>query len=549
MSNNGDLYSDQWQTIDPEQVIQQAINKLADDAGAVLELEVLEAFKLLYQENPASYNRYRQQVKESKQVTMPLFDKLTSQTNNQVPQQKHTLNLFPPIEQWDNPVKGEQLLNEIKATIKQYVIADEETIIAATLWVAYTWFIDVVSYAPIANITAPEKRCGKTKLLSVLKHLSYKAFSTANITTAPLFRMIEMYQPTLFIDEVDTFLALDDSMRGVINAGFTRDNPIVRCVGEDLEPTPFNVWGAKALCGIGKIADTLQDRSITLKLRRKTTGETVANVDKSDPKQWATFRAKLARFAHDNKQLLIHSQIEPLPQLNDRANDCWEPLRQVAQLAGGHWPQTAIKAAIVINGEQPEDDSTRTELLRDIKTLFDTKRIDRIFSHELVNELNADNEANWCTWNKNRGITARNLAKILKEFDIASNTIRIGIDQRAKGYSKDQFKDTFKRYLTLSPTDTPATSVTTGQIKGNKESSQNNKRDISQVSRIEKQPQGKGSSGCHFVTDKTTPLAREYSVIEPNISEKPEKTIHNLPTTHSINELMDEDDGVYFDLD
>jgi Protein of unknown function (DUF3631) len=31
-----------------------------------------------------------------------------------------------------------------------------------------TWFIDVITIAPLAVITAPEKRCGKTQLLSVL---------------------------------------------------------------------------------------------------------------------------------------------------------------------------------------------------------------------------------------------------------------------------------------------------------------------------------------------------------------------------------------------
>lgn len=103
-----------------------------------------------------------------------------------------------------------------------YRLADHETIIACTLWASYTWFIDVVSYVPIANITAPEKRCGKTKLLSTLKRLSYKGLITSNISSAALFRLIELYKPTLFIDELDTFLSLHEDMRDIINAGFSR---------------------------------------------------------------------------------------------------------------------------------------------------------------------------------------------------------------------------------------------------------------------------------------------------------------------------------------
>ena len=69
---------------------------------------------------------------------------------------------------------------------------------------------------------------------------------------------------------LDAFLRENEESRGILNAGFTRDSAVViRCVGDDHIPTPFRVWGAKALCGIGKIADTLADRSIPLRLRRK----------------------------------------------------------------------------------------------------------------------------------------------------------------------------------------------------------------------------------------------------------------------------------------
>lgn len=542
MSTNDDLYSNQWQALDPEQIIQQAITQLADDAGAVLTNEVIEAFKLLYQDNPASYNRYRQQVKESKKVQMSLFDKLTTKEPNKEQEQANTFNLFPPIEIWESPVDGEQLLDEIRDTIQHYVIADYETIIACTLWVSYTWFIDYVSYAPIANITAPEKRCGKTKLLSTLKRLSYKGLITSNISSAALFRLIELYKPTLFIDEVDTFLSLHEDMRGIINAGFTRESAfIIRCVGDDITPTPFNVWGAKALCGIGKIADTLQDRSITLRLRRKTTGETVQNVDKSDPEQWAILRAKLARFAQDNKTKLLLLTPEPIPQLNDRANDCFEPLRQVALLAGGHWPETAIKAALALHGEQEENDSTRTELLKDIQTIFDMKRIDRVFSHELASYLNEDNEANWCMWNKGRGMTPNSLAKQLKEFDIISKSIRIGLNT-AKGYLKDQFNDAFTRYLTTLPVEPAITNVTTSQIKAHNENSQNSKGHNGELLRFENQPQDNSPLTCDVVTFQNTPTTG-------GSGEQAIKTPQSPNTTHSINDLMADDEGVYFDLD
>ena len=46
-------------------------------------------------------------------------------------------------------------------------------------------------------------RCGKTTLLNVIKPMVAKPLDTENITTAALFRLIEMHQPTLMIDEAD----------------------------------------------------------------------------------------------------------------------------------------------------------------------------------------------------------------------------------------------------------------------------------------------------------------------------------------------------------
>jgi len=53
--------------------------------------------------------------------------------------------------------------------------------------------------------------------------------------------------------------------------GHTRDSAyVIRTVGENFTPTKFSTWGAKAIAGIGHVADTLMDRAIVLELRRET---------------------------------------------------------------------------------------------------------------------------------------------------------------------------------------------------------------------------------------------------------------------------------------
>ncbi|KAG0322623.1 hypothetical protein BGZ97_005283 [Linnemannia gamsii] len=139
-----------------------------------------------------------------------------------------------------------------------------------------TWFMDVINVAPIAVITAPEKRCGKSQLLFLIGKLAKQALTASNITPAALFRAVELWRPTLLIDEADAFMKENEELRGLLNCGHTRESAyVVRTVGEDHMPKLFFVWGAKAIAGIGHLADTLMDRSISLELRRKLPSEQI----------------------------------------------------------------------------------------------------------------------------------------------------------------------------------------------------------------------------------------------------------------------------------
>lgn len=103
-------------------------------------------------------------------------------------------------------INPNQLLLEIEQVIRRFIICDEITVIATVLWIAMTWFIDVIQVAPLAVITAPEKRCGKSQLLFLLNRLVRHPLSASNITPAALFPAIDKWQPTLLIDEADTFM-------------------------------------------------------------------------------------------------------------------------------------------------------------------------------------------------------------------------------------------------------------------------------------------------------------------------------------------------------
>lgn len=173
---------------------------------------------------------------------------------------------------WEAPVKGAELLDEIHGVIQKYIACEQETSIATSLYILFTWCIDAVHFAPIACITAPEKQCGKSTLLTLMGDMVKNPYTSSNSSVAYLYNKIDTDSPTILIDEADTFLNGNEEMRGLINAGIERKlGNFNRMINN--KPKTFKVFGAKIISGIGHLPDTIKDRSILLELRRKLPDE------------------------------------------------------------------------------------------------------------------------------------------------------------------------------------------------------------------------------------------------------------------------------------
>jgi putative DNA primase/helicase len=354
---------------------------------------------------------------------------------------------FLPVEPWDAPVNGAELLDEIRHSLRSFVVCENETAIAATLWIAFTHFIEHVHVAPLAVITAPEMRCGKSQLLTFIGKLARNPLPTSNISSAALFRAVEAYAPTLLVDEADTFLRHSEELRGIIDSGHMRHSAFVmRTAGDDHELVRFSTWGAKAIAGINKLHPTIMDRAVVLTLRRKLPSETVERFRHAPHDAFNQMSRKLRRFAEDAGEAIAKAKPALPEDLNDRAQDNWEPLVAIADIAGGDWPALARKAAVIISGGDAEPVSSSTELLKDIRDVFTLKKMDRLHTQDLLDALLQDEESAWASFNKGKSMTARQLATQLSEYEIKSCSVRIG-ERSAKGYHLRQFDDAFRRYL------------------------------------------------------------------------------------------------------
>jgi putative DNA primase/helicase len=351
--------------------------------------------------------------------------------------------LFPPSEL-------ALLLDGLTAAFKRFNVLPNGAAEAMALWVLFDHSHDAARHSPILAVLSPEKRCGKTTLLDVLSRLTTRPLATSNITPAALYWIVHEVAPTLLIDEGDTFLSTHSSLRGILNSGHTRATAWVMRM-DNGRLRAFCMWSPKVIAIIGNLPDTVADRSIIIRLKRKRSDEMVERLGPNNEDDLRDLRRRAGMFAAENlERLKVADPIIP-PGLDDRAADNWRMLLAIADAAGGHWPGLARKVAVMLSGNARGDESPGVTMLGDIHKVRDKRRIDRIRTTDLITALTAMEDRPWSEWNEGGPITGSQLARLLKPFQIGPTTIRIGTET-AKGYWFSDFDDAFARYLPLGVT-------------------------------------------------------------------------------------------------
>ena len=360
----------------------------------------------------------------------------------------HAIALTDP-EPWPDPVTGEEVLGELVRTLTRYVALHEGAATALALWILHAHAHDAFQISPILAVTSPEKRCGKTTLLELISSLVPRPLPSSSITAASLFRAVERFDPTLLIDEADTFLKDRNDLRGILNSGHRRTLAwIVRTVGDQHEARLFSTWAPKAIALIGKLPDTLADRSIEVRMRRRTKDEHVERLRLDRLDELEPLRRRIWTWSHHNMETL--RTLDPsLPDgLHDRARDNWRPLVSIADLAGGIWPERARRAVLLFSGQDSDDEqSLSTFLLADIQELFKSADTDRLPSTQIATGLARREDRPWPEFRKGSAITVRQVARLLKPFGIKPKARWID-GKTQQGYQITDFQDAFSRYLT-----------------------------------------------------------------------------------------------------
>lgn len=350
----------------------------------------------------------------------------------------------------DQHADGGHLLEELRRALTRYVIfPNEQTTDAVALWIAATHAQGAWEFATRLAIISPEKRCGKSRLLDVIEATTFNPLITVNISSAALVRSIGDNPPTLLLDEADTVFGPrsadnNEDLRGILNAGHMRNRPYVRWDITTRTREDCPTFAMAALAGIGNLPDTIMDRSVVVRMRRRAPSETVQPYrQRRDGGPLKELGERIHKWIGGGH---IHelTQAEPRMPVDDRAADTWEALVAVADLAGGTWPKRARAAAVKLvaaEGEADIEGSIGGRLLADVREIFQTMTaVSFLSSRELIHRLHQIEEAPW----RDDELTMRKLATKLKPYGVKP---RQNVAKTARGYHAEDFNDVFARYL------------------------------------------------------------------------------------------------------
>jgi uncharacterized protein DUF3631 len=345
------------------------------------------------------------------------------------------------------------LLDDVATFLTRYVaFPSDEAVTAVALWVVHCHAVNAFESTPRLALLSPEKGSGKTRTLEVLALVVPAPIHAVNMSAAALYRVVADKQPTLLLDEADTYLGLTiakqhEDLRGLINAGHRRGATVYRAEvsGKAVKVVEFPAYAACALAGIGDLPDTILDRAVIVPMKRRAPDERVEPFRERNARPEADeLRARISEWADLHHGQLRDARPDMPDGITDRPADIWEPLIAVADLAG--WTDRARTAATAINNARRDrDPSLGIQLLTDCRRIFRGRGVDRLTTEQLLEALTELDESPWSDL-RGKPLDARGLARRLRKYDVRPDVHRFD-DAVRRGYLAESFHDAWLRYL------------------------------------------------------------------------------------------------------
>ncbi len=368
---------------------------------------------------------------------------------------------------------GAVLLDDVVAFLRAYVaFPAAHAAIAVTLWAAHTHLSARFESAPRLALLSPEKQCGKSRVLELLELLCAGAETLSDASPAYLYRRIGAGQVTILLDEADAIWKRGkadetaEALRSIVNAGHRRSATVgrVEMNGTSAKLIRFPVYAPAALAGIGNLPDTIMDRAVIIRMRRRAPDEPIRPYrERLTRPEGEALRKELAAWAEHVASLVGDPWPDMPDGITDRPADVWEPLLAVADLAGGDWPKLAREACTaIVTGAQDDTATDGIRLLADLRAVWRSSGtsgtsgtllasdvphvplVPHMGTDDLLRQLHGIEESPWADW-YGKPLNPRELAKLLKPYEIRSVKVRIG-DSPVRGYRLTDMIEPWRRY-------------------------------------------------------------------------------------------------------
>jgi len=363
-------------------------------------------------------------------------------------------DVTPPPE-----VDGGALLCSLEEHFTRYAVLETGLPLVLSLWTIATHLFAGFDTFPYLAVTSPTKRCGKSRVGELLEFVSANPENTVEISPAALFRLVHERKPTLILEEAENLSGKSDSteaLRAILNAGYRKGKKVRRSAkkNEDgnYQVEEFETFCPKVIILIGNLPDTLSDRCIPIRMKRRTNENLARFRFSSAQKEAAPVKDKMAAWAVANvNKVTDHYLKNDLLFISDREAELWLPLFSVLALADpsrlAELEITAMQLSEVKSANEPTERGIK--LLADLRQIFagPAGEAGQQTSQALLNSLRKIEESPWKDWGNGKGLSARNLAELLRPYEIRPQNVRTANGKVSKAYKKDYFKDSWERYL------------------------------------------------------------------------------------------------------
>jgi hypothetical protein len=340
-----------------------------------------------------------------------VYDKVTGEAKKE-----KSIGEFRPFERimWKSvdEAKDYQSEQELWSEVKRFIYEHmdiQEGYDVLTAWVLASWTPERWNAVPYLFFFGPPAS-GKSRALEILKAIGHRPFMTSSASLSAIFRLIEMWHLTLFLDETEIYMRKDRTeVQNLLNSGYRKDAPAVR-VEETREgqrvPMFYDCFGFKALAGTKDLMETLKSRCIVFSMS-KAIREIKPEIDG----EWAkAIREKL--LAYRFKMLSKKEPQEKPDILRGRLRELFDPLIIVAPITEKN---PIIQQAKKIEATLKEEEETS----------FESIVFHAIFK---IHEDTQDEK-----------ITIANITKIVNEgleMDEMLTNIRVGQVAKVLGFKK-----------------------------------------------------------------------------------------------------------------